>query len=102
MGKEYQIDSNIIIDYLDNKIPSKGMEMVSELVDANPNIPVITKIEVLRFNTTENAYSILGSFINICNSLTINDAVVDKKIEIYKQHKIKIARRYYCGYGFDQ
>jgi predicted nucleic acid-binding protein len=84
MGKEYQIDSNIIIDYLDNKIPSKAMEMVSEIVDANPNISVITKIEVLRFNTTETAYKILDSFIGICNSLTITDAVVDKTIEICK------------------
>lgn len=90
MGKEYQIDSNIIIDYLDNKIPSKGMEIVSQIVDANPNISVITKIEVLRFNTTETAYKILGSFIAICNSLIINDGVVDKTIEICKQHKIKL------------
>ena len=55
MGKEYQIDSNIIIDYLDNKIPAKGMELVNEIVDATPNISVITKIEVLRFNTTDTA-----------------------------------------------
>lgn len=90
MGKEYQIDSNIIIDYLDNKIPAKGMELVSEIVDATPNISVITKIEVLRFNTTDTAYKILDSFIGICYSLTINDAIVDKTIEICKQHKIKL------------
>jgi hypothetical protein len=44
MGMKYLMDSNAIIDYLDNKIPSKGMERISEIVDLNPNISVITKI----------------------------------------------------------
>lgn len=54
MGKGYLIDSNIIIAYLDNKLSSTAMEMMNEIIDNIPNISVITKIEILRFNTTES------------------------------------------------
>jgi hypothetical protein len=49
MGTEYLIDSNVIIGYLDNKIPASGMAFISGIVDKVPNVSVISKIEVLRF-----------------------------------------------------
>ncbi|MEO6638846.1 MAG: type II toxin-antitoxin system VapC family toxin [Ginsengibacter sp.] len=51
---------------------------------------VITKIEVLRFNTTIPTYKILENFISICNVITIDDPVVDKTIELCKLYKIKL------------
>lgn len=86
----YQIDSNVIIDYLDNKIPAEGMEIVSQIVDEKPTISVITKIEVLRFNTTIPTYKILESFISICNVITIDDLIVERTIELCKLYKIKV------------
>ncbi len=90
MVKEYQLHSNIIIDYLDNKIPSKGMEIINQIVDATPKISFITKIEVLRFNTTATAYLILESFIAICDILTIDELIIDSTIKLCKLHKIKL------------
>ena len=43
------MDTNIVIDYLDNKLPISGMIFVSTIVDKIPEVSVITKIEVLGF-----------------------------------------------------
>jgi hypothetical protein len=64
MGKKYLIDSNVIIGYLAGKIPKYGMEIVSDIVDQIPNISVISQIEVLRFNDTQDNETILKNFIN--------------------------------------
>lgn len=44
MGKEYLIDTNAVIDYLDNKLPAKANSFID---DNRPNISVITRIELL-------------------------------------------------------
>ena len=62
MGERYLVDSNVVIGYLDNKIHKKGMNFINALVDDTPNISVITKIELLRFNAPPGAYSILTDF----------------------------------------
>ena len=90
MGKGYLIDSNIIIAYLDNKLSSTAMEMMNGIIDNIPNISVITKIEVLRFNTTESNYKILEDFINESVVLGIDDKVVEQTISICKSQKIKL------------
>jgi predicted nucleic acid-binding protein len=62
MGEEYLIDTNIVIDYLDNKIHKDGMNFMNNLIDAVPNISVITKIELLRFNASLIIYKTLTDF----------------------------------------
>jgi predicted nucleic acid-binding protein len=90
VGKGCLIDSNVVIGYLDNKLPKKGMELMNIIIDDVPNISVITKIEVLRFNTSDNSYKVLQEFINECTLLELNNSVVDKTIEICKSHRIKL------------
>jgi hypothetical protein len=53
----------VVIGYLNGKIPATGMQKVSEIVDAVPNISVITQIEVLRFNDTPDNEKILSDFV---------------------------------------
>lgn len=50
MGTQYLIDSNAIIDYLSGTLPSKGMDFLSEVVNAVPRVSVISKIKVLGYN----------------------------------------------------
>lgn len=90
MGKGYLIDSNIVIGYLDNKIPEKGMALLNNIVDDIPNVSIITKIEVLRFDTSEKTYKILSDFMD--NSLVHNlsDNVVNETILLGKNRKIKL------------
>ncbi|MDR9364049.1 MAG: hypothetical protein RI575_01830 [Balneolaceae bacterium] len=50
----YLIDSNAVIDYLGNRLPKSGMNFMNDVVDAAANVSVITKMEVLGFNTPED------------------------------------------------
>jgi len=92
--KRYLIDSNVVIGYLDNKLPEHGMALMNPVIDDIPNISIITKIEVLRFNTSTGAYKILEDFINKSAIFNLSDLVVDHTISICKSHKIKLQ---YCG-----
>ena len=47
--QEYLIDTNTVIDYLGNKLPSLGMVFMNDIIDVVPNLSVITKIEVLSY-----------------------------------------------------
>ena len=53
---QYLIDTNAIIDYLGQKLPSAGMEFMNPIIDSVPNISVISKIEVLGFQAPELHY----------------------------------------------
>lgn len=50
---QYLIDTNAVIDYLGNKLPVSGMDFMNTVIDAVPNVSVVTKIEVLGFNAPE-------------------------------------------------
>jgi len=90
VGKGYLVDSNVIIGYLDNKLPAYGMNFMHTIIDEVPNISVITKIEVLRFNTSANTYKVLEDFINETVIFDLNDEVVEKTIAICKACKVKL------------
>jgi hypothetical protein len=51
--QQYLIDTNAVIDYLGNKLPDSGMEFMNKVIDGTPNVSIITKIEVLGFNSPE-------------------------------------------------
>lgn len=83
-------DSNAVIDYLSKKLPGSGMDFMNTIIDDLPTISVITKIEVLGFNTAETHYKLLSNFIKDVTVLDLTSNVVDESIEIRKKHKIKL------------
>jgi predicted nucleic acid-binding protein len=88
--KKYLIDSNVVIDYLSQKLPSNSMDFMNGIIDATPNVSVITKIEVLGFNSDNESYLLLNEFINDSNVLEISNQVVEKCIDIRKNYKTKL------------
>ena len=90
MGQGYLIDSNVIIGYLAGKIPSSGMEVVSEIIAKRPNISVISQIEVLRFNDTPENEAVLVEFINMSKIHPLSNNIVEYTIKLCKQMKIKL------------
>ena len=90
MGTKYLMDSNVIIDYLDNKLPSAGMSFVSEVVDKTPNISVISQIEVLRYQAPIHASRILSTFVEYSSVYPLDNDIVPLTIDICKHHKIKL------------
>jgi predicted nucleic acid-binding protein len=89
MGQHYLIDSNAVIDYLSGNLPPKGMGLMNQIINDIPNISVITKIEVLGYKTTDEAYKLLSNFINDSTVIALHDEIVENTIEIRKEHKIK-------------
>jgi predicted nucleic acid-binding protein len=90
MEQQYLIDTNSVIDYLGNKIPISGMDFMNSVIDAVPNLSVVTKIELLGFNAPEPHYNTLVSFINDATVFDLTNAVVDVSIEIRKKYKTKL------------
>ncbi len=84
------MDTNAVIDYLGKKIPAPGMDFMNAVVDAFPNVSVVTKIELLGFNTSEEHYSTLTQFIDDATVLDLTHHVVEGSIEIRKKYKTKL------------
>lgn len=88
MGDKYLIDTNSVIDYLDNKLPSSANVLID---DINPKISVITRIELLAWAGASNEQTlILSEFINASEVFDLKEPVILKAIEIRKIHKTKL------------
>ncbi len=87
---KYLIDSNAAIDYLGKKLPDTGMSFMNSIIDAIPKISVITKIEVLGFNTPDEHYQILVNFMSDAHVLGLSDEIVDASIDLRKKYKTKL------------
>jgi len=88
--QNYLIDTNVVIDYLGNKIYHNGMQFMNTVIDAVPNISVITKIEVLGFNTTKTEYQLLTDFMDDANVIELSKNVADICIDLRKKYRIKL------------
>jgi predicted nucleic acid-binding protein len=87
---QYLIDTNVVIDYLGQKIPLSGMKFMNNIIDNIPNVSVITKIEVLGFNAPAEHYQLLTDFMNDATVIELTNKVVDACIEIRKNYKTKL------------
>ena len=49
--ERYLIDTNVISDYFSLSLPASGMDFMDQVIDATPNLSVITQIELLSWVT---------------------------------------------------
>jgi hypothetical protein len=89
MGQQYLIDTNAVIDYLGAKLPGKGTVFMNTVINTVPNVSIITKIEVLGYNTTIEAYQLLTDFMDAALIMELDEDIVNGTIAIRKLHKIK-------------
>jgi len=87
---QYLIDTNAIIDYLENKLPASGLALMNEALDTKCNVSIITKIEILVFNTTAEHYLLLENFLDDVEIIDLTSAIADRTIAIRKLYKIKL------------
>ena len=80
----YLIDSNALIDFLGNNLPQKGMGFMGSIIDEVPKISVITEIEVLGYNGTDEEEFVLKSFVRDSEVYNLNSKVVNSCIRIRK------------------
>ena len=87
---QYLIDTNAVIDYLGKKLPANGMDFMNSVIDAVPNVSIVTKIEVLGFNAPDEHYQLLANFMNDATVLDLTGNIVDASIDIRKKYKTKL------------
>jgi hypothetical protein len=81
---QYLIDTNVVIDYLGQKLPASGMDFISTIIDTAPKLSVISKIEVLGYNAPAEYHKLLTDFINDTEVLDLTSDIVDISIEFEK------------------
>lgn len=87
MGKRYLLDTNTVLDYMGNKLPGKAKNLIAQIIDEEINLSVINKIELLGFSKVEQD---LIDFVAYSNIHPMDDAIVDKTIEVRSLYKIKL------------
>ena len=87
---QYLIDTNAAIDYLGKNLPVSAMSFMNRVIDTMPNVSIITKIELLGFNASDEHYQTLINFITDIIVLDLADSVVDASIDIRKKYKTKL------------
>ena len=89
MGSDL-IDSNIVIDYLNRKLPVKGIQLLNQRIKKGAALSVISKIELLSQPMPSSDEALMRQFIATVQVLPITEEVVDLAIAIRKLTRIKI------------
>jgi len=85
------IDNNTISHFCSAKLPDKARVFISTIIDSQPAISVITKIEALSWKASDPAFETIASrFIASSAVFDLTPAVVDKTIELRRAMRIKI------------
>jgi hypothetical protein len=84
MGKSYLIDTNIIIDFSENRLPLNAKLFVAEVIDNEPNISIINKIELLGFSLVTSE---IIEFTDSANIINLTEDVTNKTIKLRKTVK---------------
>jgi len=88
MEQEHLIDTNSVIDYLDNKLPKAGSDLIDGII---PQISVITRMELLGWTNAEaEQLQVLQQFVTASVVYNLSEPVIVKAIDIRKAHKIKL------------
>ena len=87
MGTRYLIDTNIIIDFSENRLPLNAKLFVAEIIDKEPNISIINKIELLGFSLVTSE---IMEFIDAANIINLTEGTANQTIRLRKKRKIKL------------
>jgi predicted nucleic acid-binding protein len=88
--RQYIIDTGIILDYLSARLPESGMEFLDTIINAIPNISVVTKIELLSLQVPEEYSGLLNNFIRDAIVLDLSGNVVKNTILINQTHTLDL------------
>jgi len=81
------LDTNVIIDFSANKFSGKSNQYIAEILDGNPQISVITKIELLGFNYVSQQTKF---FVDHASIIGLDEDIVNQTIELRKRYRVKI------------
>ena len=91
MGIQYLMDTNAVIEFLGSTLPLSSCIWLQNIIDKDQHhLSIINQIELLCFEGSPAEMQILNDFIEVTNVFPLSDGVVQKTIDLRKNHKIKL------------
>jgi predicted nucleic acid-binding protein len=87
--EQYLIDTNIVSDYLSASFSTDAITFLDNVINAIPNLSIITQIELLCWKTDINIENNVKNFIADSIVLNISADVISKCVDIRKNKKVK-------------
>lgn len=87
--ERYLIDTNVVSDYFSASLPANGLQFMDSVIDAVPNLSVITQIELLCWKTDAAKEQAVKDFISDSVILDITPDVISYSVNIRREKKIK-------------
>lgn len=87
--EQYIIDTNSVSDYFSFSLSDAGMQFMNTVLDATPNLSIITQIELLCWKTTAFTEQKVHEFIADSIILNISPDVIKYCVELRKSKKSK-------------
>lgn len=89
MGTRYLIDTNAVIDYLNNNLPETAGLFLDGLMEIN--LSIITRIELLAWkNASKEQTKVLETYISHSSVLNLSEQIIENTIDIRKHYHIKL------------
>ena len=91
MGQEFLIDTNILIYYYDDKIPSDSIDTIDDIFLKSFNISIISRIEFLGWHEyDEKQYQKALLFAEGANVIPLTGRIAQEAIELKRKKRIKL------------
>lgn len=90
MGKGYLLDTNVLLDFLADKLPEKSKALLAGLHPEETYTSIIVKIEALGYNGHSKTMQVLTEFVGQLQVLPLSEQVADQTIQIKRKIKIKL------------
>ena len=87
--EQYLIDTNVVSDYFSASLPANGLQFMDSVIDAVPNLSIITQIELLCWKTDIAKEQRVKDFIADSDVLDITPNVIIHCVNIRRNKKIK-------------
>ena len=87
--EQYLIDTNVVSDYFSDSLPLNSIQLLDSIIDAIPNLSIITQIELLCWNVDTLTAQKVNNFIQDSVVIDISPDVIAHCVTLRKTKKIK-------------
>lgn len=88
--ERYLIDTNVLSDFMNNSFSQNGMFFLSNLIDGQPKISVITRLELLCWKTNFESEFWIKEFISNSKIISLSEEVIQNCVQIRRTTRIKL------------
>jgi predicted nucleic acid-binding protein len=86
---QYLIDTNVVSDFLLASLPANGLQFMDNVIDAVPNLSVISQMELLCWKTDFAVEQQIKDFIADSVIFNITPKVIVNYVNIRRRYRIK-------------